>query len=574
MRVGFIIILLPGVPNMSIKKSLMLLLITFSIIPFVISILAHELMAHKPVFIIICIVYIAIVALLSNYLANRFTKPIIALKDTMRNASDGNLEVTSNIRIKNELGELSKSFNKMMHIINRNYEDLTSLHNELLSNEDQLRSNYDHIEFLAYHDVLTGLPNKIAFTDYVNGILSSANHTSKIHALYFLDLDNFKTVNDTLGHEYGDALLVRTAQMLQTLLDGKGLLARAAGDEFLLFLEDIESVSDSKELGNQILKHFQEPIELNNDIVFISMSIGIAIYPDNGITPNALIKNADIAMYKSKDTGKNKYTIFNSIMEEELNRNTLIIDILRNAIEEKEIYVRYQPLLDIATNNIIGLEALMRINSEKLGPLSPNEFIPIAEESGLIIKLSNWIIREVCLFGKKLLDSGIPPQIISVNISSIHLNRPGFIQTISQILEETKLPPQYLELELTESTLVSSVMDAASLLSNLHKLGLKVSLDDFGTGYSSLNYLTRLPINTLKIDKSFIDNICYNNKDAYIAETIIKLAHRLNIKVVAEGVETKEQLELLLQQNCNLIQGYIISKPLLIDEVIDFILKK
>jgi len=489
----------------------------------------------------------------------------------MRTASNGNLEVKSSIRSKNELGELSKSFNKMMHIINRNYEDLTSLHNELLSNEEQLRSNYDHIEFLAYHDVLTGLPNKIAFTDYINGVLSSSNKVDKMHAIYFFDLDNFKTINDTLGHEYGDDLLIRTAQILQSIIDGKGLLARAGGDEFLLFYEDIKSVSEAVDLAAQIIKHFQEPIELNNDIVFMSMSIGIAIYPDNGLTPNALIKNSDIAMYKSKDTGKNKYTIFNSMMEEELNRHTLIIDILRSAIENNELYIRYQPLVDLQTNQIIGLEALARIDSEKLGPLSPSEFIPIAEESGLIVKISNWIIREACLFNKKLLDRGITSLVVSVNISSIHLNRPEFIKTISNILDETQLPPNLLELELTESTLVSSVMDAASLLSQLHKLGVKVSLDDFGTGYSSLNYLTRMPINTLKIDKSFIDNISYNDKDAYIANTIIQLAHRLNIKVVAEGVETKEQLELLRQQNCDMIQGHIISKPLLQEEIIDLI---
>ncbi|NLK75550.1 MAG: EAL domain-containing protein [Clostridiales bacterium] len=556
---------------MSLKKSLMILLVTFSIIPFLISIIAYELLTHKSLILIICIVYIIIIAILANYLSNKFIEPIISLRDTMRTASNGNLEVKSSIRSKNELGELSKSFNKMMHIINRNYEDLTSLHNELLSNEEQLRSNYDHIEFLAYHDVLTGLPNKIAFTDYINGVLSSSNKVDKMHAIYFFDLDNFKTINDTLGHEYGDDLLIRTAQILQSIIDGKGLLARAGGDEFLLFYEDIKSVSEAVDLAAQIIKHFQEPIELNNDIVFMSMSIGIAIYPDNGLTPNALIKNSDIAMYKSKDTGKNKYTIFNSMMEEELNRHTLIIDILRSAIENNELYIRYQPLVDLQTNQIIGLEALARIDSEKLGPLSPSEFIPIAEESGLIVKISNWIIREACLFNKKLLDRGITSLVVSVNISSIHLNRPEFIKTISNILDETQLPPNLLELELTESTLVSSVMDAASLLSQLHKLGVKVSLDDFGTGYSSLNYLTRMPINTLKIDKSFIDNISYNDKDAYIANTIIQLAHRLNIKVVAEGVETKEQLELLRQQNCDMIQGHIISKPLLQEEIIDLI---
>jgi EAL domain-containing protein (putative c-di-GMP-specific phosphodiesterase class I) len=301
------------------------------------------------------------------------------------------------------------------------------------------------------------------------------------------------------------------------------------------------------------------------------MSIGIAVYPDNGLSPNALIKNADIAMYKSKDTGKNKYTLFDSKMEDELNRNTLIIEVLRSAIENKEIYIQYQPLMELSSNSVIGFEALMRIRNERLGSLSPKEFIPIAEESGLIIELSSWLIREACSFNKNLIDHGILTRPVSVNISSVQINRPGFINLLSDILNETGLPPKYLELELTESTLVSSIMDATMLLSNLQQIGVKVSLDDFGTGYSSLNYLTSLPINTLKIDKSFIDNICFNDKDSFIAQSIIQIAHRLNIKVVAEGVEQENQLELLRNQHCDIIQGYIFSAPLHPEDLVEVV---
>jgi len=489
----------------------------------------------------------------------------------MRTASDGNLTVQSNIKSNNELGELSKNFNKMLHIIKTNYEDLASMHEELLSNEEQLRSNYDHIEFLAYHDILTNLPNKLAFLDYVNAALVSSPAERKIHAVYFVDLDNFKTVNDTLGHEYGDALLVKTAQILTSIIGDNGMLARAGGDEFLLFKENIASSKASVDFASQMVECFRNPLDLEGEVVYVSMSIGISVYPENGLSPNALIKNADIAMYKSKDTGKNKYTLFDKKMEEELNRNTVIIEVLRGAIDNKEIYIQYQPLMELKSNSIIGFEALMRIRSERLGNITPKEFIPIAEESGLIIELSSWLLREACGFNKNLIDHGFSPRLLSVNISSVQINRPGFVNLLSGILDETGLPPQYLELEITESTLVSSIMDATQLLTNLQNIGVKVSLDDFGTGYSSLNYLTKLPINTLKIDKSFIDNICSNGKDSCIAESIIQLAHSLNIKVVAEGVEQESQLALLKSQKCDIIQGYIFSAPLHPDALADVI---
>jgi diguanylate cyclase (GGDEF)-like protein len=514
------------------------------------------------VLIVICAILLITIILFANHLARIISSPIIALRDAMRTASDGNLTVQSNIKSNNELGELSKNFNKMLHIIKTNYEDLESMHEELLSNEEQLRSNYDHIEFLAYHDTLTTLPNKLAFLDYMNATLFNSDASEKTHAVYFVDLDNFKTVNDTLGHEYGDALLVKTAHLLTSIIGDNGMLARAGGDEFLLFREDILSKEEAVDFASRIIESFRTPLDLDGETIYVSMSIGISIYPENGLSPRTLIKNSDIAMYKSKDTGKNKFTLFDTTMEEELNRNTLITEILRGAIDNRDIYLQYQPLIELESNNIIGFEALMRIQNERLGLLNPSEFIPIAEESGLIIELSAWLIREACTFTKKLIDLGSKPRLVSVNISSIQINRPGFIGMLSEILEETQLPPMYLELEITESTLVSSLMDATKLLNNLQELGVKVSLDDFGTGYSSLNYLTKMPIDTLKIDKSFIDSICISEKDSRIAESIIQLAHSLDIKVVAEGVESEDQLALLRARHCDIIQGFIYSPPL------------
>lgn len=520
---------------------------------------------------ILCTGFLILVIIFSNILAKKFTAPLIMLRDAMRLASEGNLTAQSCIKSNNELGELSKNFNKMLHIIKTNYEELESMHRKLLSNEEQLRTNYDRIEFLAYHDTLTGLPNKLAFLDYVNTILSSAQPGQTLHAVYFIDLDNFKIINDTLGHEYGDALLAKIAQILGALMKSDDMLARAGGDEFLIFCEKVSSRESAVDYASQIIKGFKGPIDLSGEIVYVSMSIGISIYPENGLSSRILIKNADIAMYHSKDTGKNKYSLFDTKMEEELNRNTLILEVLRNAIDRRELYLQYQPQYDLSTNTVIGFEALMRIKNDRLGKISPSEFIPIAEESGLIAELGSWLILEACSFAKVLIDQGLKPRPVSVNISTVQMNRPGFVPLLSDILSKTQLPPQYLELEITESTLVSSILDAAMLLCRLQGLGVKISLDDFGTGYSSLNYLTRMPINTLKIDKSFIDHICTRNKDCCIADSIIQLAHSLNIRVIAEGVEYAEQLELLREQDCDIVQGFIYSRPLYPSELLDLI---
>jgi diguanylate cyclase (GGDEF)-like protein len=520
---------------------------------------------------ILCGILLIVTFIIATFLAKKFCAPIISLRDTMRIASDGNLTVQSNIKQNNEIGELSKNFNKMLHIIKTNYEELEAMHERLLSREEQLRSNYDHIEYLAYHDTLTNLPNKLAFLTYVNSALASSCLKTKLHAIFFVDLDNFKTVNDTLGHEYGDTLLVKTAKILSSLLEKKGTLARAGGDEFLIFMEDIPSKECAVDFASKIVESFCHPLDLDGEIVYISLSIGISIYPDHGTSSKELIKNSDIAMYRSKDTGKNKYTLFDTSMMEELNRNTLILEILRNAVDSREAYINYQPLIDIETNEVVGYEALMRIRSERLGLLSPSEFIPIAEESGLITELSNWLLKEACTFNKRIIDLGVKPRPISVNISSVQISKPGFITMLSEILNETQLPPQYLELEITESTLVSSIMDATMLLNNLQELGVRLSLDDFGTGYSSLNYLTNMPIDTLKIDKSFIDNICSSKKDVQIAEAIIQLAHSLDIRVVAEGVESLDQLSLLKSKHCDVVQGYVFSKPLSPDKLLDLL---
>lgn len=508
------------------------------------------------------IITLFFIVFFSSRFTSYFTKPILDLRDTMRIASSGNLNVTSTISNKNELGELSKSFNKMIHIIKTNYDDLTQMHNKLIDKEEELHENYERIAYQAYHDILTKLPNKLAFYEKVNNIIKTTSDHSLKHAVLFIDLDNFKNVNDTLGHSRGDELLVQTALKLSSIVDDNNLLARSGGDEFLIFCENIMNEDTITSFALDILNEFKNPFIIQGELIYITLSIGIAIYPQNGFSSDELIKNSDIAMYKSKETGKNKVTIFDKSMEEELSRNSEIREVLRHAIENNEVFLMYQPQVSITTKEVIGFEALMRIYNPKLGLISPAEFIPIAEESGLIVDLGAWALKEACKFTKNLLDTLQRPCRVSVNISSVQLNKSDFFSTLTEILDETDLPPECLELEITESILLSSLMDVTTLLKNFQTLGVNIALDDFGTGFSSLNYLTKIPINTLKIDKSFIDNICTSKKDTMIAETIIRLAHSLEIKVIAEGVEDINQWQLLETNQCDLIQGYLFSRPL------------
>lgn len=505
--------------------------------------------------------------LILRHFTKIYTNPIIDLRNAIKAASSGDLTVYSHYKGKNEVGELSRNFNKMIYLIKNNYDELSAMHEKLVYKEDQLRTNYNRIEYLAYHDVLTNLPNKIAFHEHVDTILPQSSVSYDKHAIYFIDLDNFKIINDTLGHEYGDLLLVQTAERLQTLSDTHDCIARTGGDEFLFFKANIPSVDYVMELGQHILDLFKVPLKLNEETAYISLSIGVSVYPENGLESHILIKNADIAMYSSKETGKNCCTLFNHRMEETLHRNSLILEVLRNCIANNELYLLYQPQINIKENRIVGFESLMRINNQKLGMISPSEFIPIAEESGLIFELGAWALKEACLVNKEILDSGITPCTVSVNISPVQINHYDFFNTLSRILKETGLPPKYLELELTESALVHSLMDTATIIKKLQDIGVKIALDDFGTGYSSLNYLAKMSINTLKIDKSFIDNICGVEKELSMVHTIIRLAHHLGIQVVAEGVEHQSQLVLLKERKCDTVQGFVFSKPLFTDDL-------
>ncbi len=509
----------------------------------------------------VLLILLPLTYLFSSLLSRKYCRPIFDLKQKMLQASNGDLDVHCAIESNDEFGELSSHFNEMMEIISTNHNELTLTKEQLEKSQDELMENYRQIKHLAYTDTLTGLANRAAFMNHAHDVF---HHTGSLerHAILFIDLDNFKNVNDTLGHDYGDLLLQQIADKINQLIADDDLLARTGGDEFLLLRGQADDLDELDRLASSLIAIAQHPFELDDETIHVSMSIGIAIFPQNGLTVNELIKNADIAMYSAKSSGKCGYRFFNSSMEDEVNRKNEIEEILHNAIQNQEVYLLYQPQCDTQTGRVIGCEALMRIRNGYLGQISPVEFIPIAEESGIINELGAWALEHACDFNRQLLDAGFGPITMSVNVSSEQLKGDSFIPILKRILEKTKLPPQYLELEVTESVLIQSFEHNIKLVEEIRAMGIHIALDDFGTGYSSFNYLTQIPIDTLKIDKSFVDNISTNSKDCFVAETIISLAHKLNIKVVAEGVESSDQLKILQENSCDILQGYLFSKPL------------
>lgn len=518
--------------------------------------------------VVILIIYSVIIC---RILAKRYTEPIYVLNENMKLASSGDLDVACQITSNDEFGELSNSFNNMMDIISSNYKELDASKKTLEDNEKELRKNYAHIEKLAYHDSLTGLYNRVAFLKYAYNIFhENGSHLAK-HAIFFLDLDNFKNVNDTLGHDYGDLLLKNVSNILTENISENDLLARTGGDEFLILKNSYDTIDELNEFAKKIVTLIRRPFLLDDEYASISLSLGISLFPKDGLTISELIKNADIAMYCAKNSGKNSYRFFDSIMADDFNRKNNLADILSTVIENKEIYLLYQPQINVMTGKVTGYEALMRINSKLIGNISPTEFIPIAEDNGIINKLGDWALYEACTFNNNLIKLGYNDIKVSVNVSTSQLKDDHLITIIDSIPEITGMSLSNLELEITESVLMTAIDHNLELINKFKEKGISIALDDFGTGYSSFNYLTQIPIDTLKIDKSFVDRICDNDKDQIISDSIISLSHNMNISVVAEGVEQNDQYNILKTQKCDTIQGYYYSKPLTAEEFILFL---
>ncbi len=414
---------------------------------------------------------------------------------------------------------------------------------------------------MAYHDELTGLPNRRLFREELTRALEDAKQMDKPLAIMFLDLDRFKIVNDTLGHDKGDMLLKVIAERLLALQSSHSTIARLGGDEFVVIMRMAYDLDEIRRLAEQILMELERPVSIGQYEFNVTASIGIAVYNGGEVSADLLMKYADQAMYTAKESGKNNYKFYECKQDSKLFPRLEMEHALRKAIEREEFCLHYQPVYHIVTGNIICMEVLLRWQHPVNGWLSPAEFIPVAEETGLIVPIGEWVMMTACRQNKSWQDQGLPAIPIAVNLSPLQFQQPNIVQRIAGVLEETGLKARYLILEITEGMAMHQVDLAINKLHALKEMGIKVSIDDFGTGYSSLNYLKRFPIDSLKIDQSFIKEIVQNQEDAAIVKAIIAMARSLKRKVIAEGVETEEQMKMLLELGCREMQGYLFSKP-------------
>jgi len=423
------------------------------------------------------------------------------------------------------------------------------------------------IEHLAYHDALTGLPNRPLFIDRLIVSIAQASRNSAKLAVFFLDLDRFKDINDSLGHSVGDQLLKAVADRIRRCVREGDTVARFGGDEFTLLVPQIENIEDAAKIAQKIIETLKIPFFIHERELFVTTSIGISLLPNDGHDAETLVRNADSAMYRAKDSGRDNYQLYAPAMNARALERLALENMLRKAIRQHELVLHYQPLIDARTRTITGLEALIRWNHPELGLLSPAHFISVAELSGLIIPIGDWVLKTACRqlrIWQKKLDRSLT---MSVNLSARQFSQPDLVAQIRSVIDDSGIEAESLELEITESNAMQNAENTIHTLRDLKALGVRIAMDDFGTGYSSLNYLKRFPIDTLKLDQTFVRDVCNDASDAAIVSAAIVMAHSLSIDVVAEGVETEAQLAFLQKQRCDRIQGYFFSVPLAADEL-------
>jgi diguanylate cyclase (GGDEF)-like protein len=427
---------------------------------------------------------------------------------------------------------------------------------------------------LAYYDSLTGLPNRRLFHERLGRALTRAKRNEKLVAILFLDLDHFKDINDTLGHHIGDLLLQETAKRLTALIREDDTVARLGGDEFTVVLENISVVTEAEAVANKILQALSQPLLLGTEEIYVTASIGITYYPLDDSEIEKLIMNADGAMYQAKAHGRNTFEVYTAKLRTEAAQRLAMDIALRKAISatdfllhyQPEFILHYQPEIDQYTGEVVSVEALVRWQHPELGLLGPDSFIPLSEETGLIDAIGEWVLRAACKPATSWRAAGLPTFNVAVNVSALQLQNRDFVDMVAKILEETGLDAKYLELELTESMILNKTEAFIAILRDLKAMGITLTIDDFGTGHSSLANLQLLPIDKVKIDRSFVNNITTNEQDATIAVSVIEMAHKLGIKVVAEGVETEEQLRYLYTHHCDIMQGYHFSRPVVAED--------
>ncbi len=427
--------------------------------------------------------------------------------------------------------------------------------------EEELHIQRVNLQHQAYHDALTELPNRTLFNDRLEQAVEKAKRNSTLFALFFIDLDRFKQINDSLGHAVGDELLKVVTERLQATIRKEDTLARLGGDEFTIIIEDLSNAQDSSILAQKILEVLQQPIEIDAHILYVSSSIGISLYPQDDTNAGNLLKYADAAMYRAKEEGRNNFQFYSAEMTELALERLVMTTSMRQALKNDEFVIHYQPQVDAEKKVLIGMEALVRWQHPTRGLLSPIHFLPLAEETGMIIELDHWVMRTAIKQVAAWYAEGLEPGVLSVNLSMKQLEHPDFIRLVQETVETCNFKPQWLKLEVTEGQVMQKPEEAIAKLGQINALGIGISVDDFGTGYSSLASLKRLPINTLKIDRSFIIDVAEGTEDGAIVKAIIALAKSLELNLIAEGVETTLQKEFLLTNGCKNIQGYYYSRP-------------
>ncbi|MEP7156821.1 MAG: EAL domain-containing protein [Betaproteobacteria bacterium] len=448
---------------------------------------------------------------------------------------------------------------------------ISKLREHMAESNAELMKALSTIQVLANHDTLTGLPNRAMFNDNLQAAISRAERSKTSMALFFIDLDHFKQVNDTLGHPFGDSVLREASRRFTGMVRDGDTLARFGGDEFVLLVENLKDASNVHAIAHKLQAVLEPRALLEGHEVNLAASIGICVYPTHGNDAAGLLANADIAMYEAKAAGRKQYCLFSTGMSDQAAAKYQMEAALRRALDEDRFRMHYQPKIDIATGRVTGVEALIRWEHPELGLIYPDKFIPLAEETGLIIAMGRWTLKEVCARAKAWEEQGIPPMIMSINLSASQLMHPDFVKDCAAALKACGRKPSMFELEITESMVMQNPERATKLMDQLREIGIRLAIDDFGTGYSSLAYLKQFPVHTLKVDQSFVRDLPHNRDDVAITRAVIAMAHSLKMNVIAEGVEREEQLTLLRAEGCDEFQGFYCAKALPESELLPFL---
>jgi diguanylate cyclase (GGDEF)-like protein len=528
--------------------------------------------------------------MLSAQMQRIITDPLLRLSAIARQIS---IEKNYSLRVigegKDELGNLIVDFNKMLDEIQlrddelkdhrtqleervtQRTRELEESNNQLSQSKKQAETVAKRMEYHAHHDDLTGLPNRILLNDRINTELSHARRQKSMMALLFLDLDRFKVINDSLGHAIGDQLLRVISRRLKNCLRDEDTIARLGGDEFMILLPRITSSSDAGRVGRKITEALVEPVSCNGHELHITTSIGISIYPFDSTDVETLIKNADISMYRAKELGRNKVVYYTAEMNAGSRKQLALETNLRKALDRGELELHYQPKINTASNTVVGVEALLRWNHPTMGSVSPAEFIPVAEDSGLIIPIGEWVLETAFKQLREWHDAGHDELTMAVNLSSVQLSRSGIEATINDSISNAGIDPCMAELEITENIAIHDIDSAIAILNKLKCTGINIAMDDFGTGYSSLSYLRRLPIDIVKIDQSFVRDIPDSKEAILIAQAIIAMAQSLRLSLIVEGIENVKQLNYFRQQGCEVMQGFLFSRPVAAEDILEIL---